>query len=157
MKPPHTPLTRRYLEYIISVDVYTSMEQAIKILKDINAYQSWTQLLTLSGRDPLMVGEDIQVQITADRKEEHFTAQIVLVEAHRFAARQILLAPWFFQAIHFFEIHPKTADQVTLVQRWEMRGLISKLFKRKIFETLSAFKQMNDDFKHHLESQLIPS
>lgn len=157
MEHAKPPLPGRFLEYRLSIEVESSPERAIDTLKHINTYHEWTDLLKLSGQEPLLVGAEIQVKISQRQKEERFTAQVVLVEPFRFAARQLILAPWFFQAIHFFEITPKDPDRVIFTQRWELRGLLSKIFKRKIFETLSGFEQMNVDFKNHLESHLIPS
>lgn len=154
MKPAEPDPIPRFLEYCLAIHIDTSPDHAIRMIKKINSYHQWTELLEVSGDEPLMVGSDIDVTIRHPKKES-FTAQVVLVEDLRFAARQIMIAPWLLQAVHFFEIHPKSDKSVTFVQRWELRGIISKLFKNKIFNTLSAFQQMNEDFKNHLESQRV--
>ena len=140
-------------DFIIDIQVQSGKERAIHVLKDFDNYPEWTGLLEAKLRGPFAVGEKFDVTIHSKQgKPASFTAKMMRVEPYSFTARQVIGFGGFFKATHHFIIDEVDESNVRLVQHWELSGLLSVLFKKKIHEALSEFTRMNEDFKRYVEA-----
>jgi len=140
-------------EYEIYIDLHSPKESVWKTITDFGSYPEWNSVLSMSHNDSLEVGEKFHVTInTKNGKKSRFKAKTLSKRLYQsFAARQVILGKWVFSATHYFIIEELENADVRFIQKWELTGILSKLFKKQIFEQLGLFKQMNEDLKNHLE------
>lgn len=138
-------------EYIISIDLSQPREKVWEVLTDFNKYKNWNTVLYMSHNDQIEIGKEFNVTIyNKNGKDSKFKATTLSKEANKsFSAQQKILGKWFFTATHHFIVE-EINSQVRLVQKWELTGIISKLFKKQIFKKLAEFKQMNEELKIYL-------
>jgi len=142
-----------FFEHKISVQVNTSAEKAMTILTDLQSYSNWTSLLSFQGLNKVRKGDRAKVTIHRERSNETFTGTFLEISDRHFAAEQVIIAPWFFRAIHFFEVNTLASNQIDFIQRWQFQGILSKVLRGQIPKALAGFHKMNSDFKLFLESQ----
>lgn len=141
-------------EYINHIDINASREKTWDVLTDFRSYQKWNSVLTLAENDNLEVGQKFSVTIHDGSKKSRFKALTLSVQPHQtFSARQKIIARWFFSATHHFilDTFPNADQEVRFIQKWELTGLISKIFKKQIFKQLDLFNQMNQELKIYVE------
>lgn len=138
-------------EYTISIDLSQSSKKVWEVLTDFNKYNEWNTVLSMANNDQIEIGKEFNVTIYNKKgKDSKFKATALAKEVNKsFSAQQKILGKWFFTATHHFIIE-ETDSKVRFVQKWELVGIISKLFKKQIFKQLAEFKRMNDELKIHL-------
>lgn len=139
-------------EYTISIDLSQPGEKVWNVLTDFNRYHEWNSVLSMSNNDRIEIGKEFNVIIfNRAGKDSKFKATTIAKEINKsFSAQQKILGKWFFTATHHFIID-ETNSQVRFVQKWELTGIISRLFKKQIFKQLAEFKRMNEELKIQLE------
>ncbi len=141
------------MEYIIEAETKASREEAWKFLTDFPSYPEWNSVLEMRKNDNLEVGKFFHVTIHHNGEISKFRAMTLYVKDNdSFAAEQRILGKWFFSAIHHFIITEKN-NRIVLVQRWELKGIIARLFRKRIFKLLDEFKKMNREFVAELDEQ----
>ncbi len=140
-------------EYIIEIDLSGSEEEIWNIITDFRSYPNWNSVLRLVGNDGFEVGEKFQVTILErNGKKSRFKARLLAKNpTHSFAARQLILHKFIFSATHYFIIQSQNGVASKFIQKWELEGILSRIFKKQIFRQLARFKDMNEDLKKYLE------
>ncbi len=146
-------------EFIISVDLSHPRNHVWHEITDFPSYPSWNKVLRMADNDQLEVGKKFQVQIkTKDGKSSRFKAVMLEKKDQQyFVARQKILGRWFFTATHYFIVEEIESNSIKFIQKWELTGLVSLLFKRMIFRQLEEFNQMNTDLKSHMDTKYSDS
>jgi hypothetical protein len=142
-------------DYIIEIEINASKEAVWKIITDFEQYPKWNSVLKMESNDSLLVGNEFDVTINKpDNKQSSFQATMISKEQDKsFAAKQKMLGKWFFQATHYFIIKETDQENVTFIQRWELKGLLASMFRKQIFSELEDFKKMNKELKAYVEKQ----
>lgn len=140
------------IEYTISINLSQTGKKVWDVLTDFNRYHEWNSVLTMSNNDRIEIGKEFDVTIhIKNGKDSKFKAITIAKEVNKsFTAQQKILGKWFFTATHHFIIE-ETNSQVSFVQKWELSGVISRLFKKQIFKQLAEFKRMNEELKIYLK------
>ncbi|MEM6844331.1 MAG: SRPBCC domain-containing protein [Bacteroidota bacterium] len=146
-------------EFIISIDLPHPRNQVWQEITDFPSYSSWNSVLSMAGNDQLEVGKKFRVQInTKDGKSSTFRAVVLKKEKQQyFSAQQKILGKWFFTATHYFIVEEAGGGTTKFVQKWELTGIVSRLFKKMIFKQLEEFRQMNTDLKNHMDAKYLNS
>lgn len=140
-------------EYKISVDLQASKENVWEAITNFKAYPRWNSVLSMHDNDQLQIGRKFNVTIHLGKKDSKFRAEALSKEDYRtFSAQQTMLGKWFFSATHHFHLED-VGDGVRFVQRWQLTGIMSKLFKKQIFKQLALFNTMNEELKAYVGSR----
>ncbi|MEM9830111.1 MAG: SRPBCC domain-containing protein [Bacteroidota bacterium] len=146
-------------DFPISINLPYSSENVWHEITDFPSYPTWNSVLSMADNDQLEVGKKFRVQInTKDGKSSTFRA-IVLEkkEQQYFSAQQKILGKWFFTATHYFIVEEAEDNSTQFTQKWELTGILSRLFRRTIFKQLEEFRQMNTDLKNHMDAKYLNS
>jgi len=141
-------------EYKIEIDINGSKEAVWEAITNFDAYPKWNSVLEMNNNDSLVIGSEFEVSISQpDNKQSNFKALALSKEKlSSFSARQKIIGKWFFQATHHFIIKEADKETVTFIQKWELTGLISSMFRKQIFKELEVFKIMNGELKELIEN-----
>jgi len=148
--------TMAQTEFVIDVRIDAPKETVWQALTNFPAYPSWNSMLYMTGNDQLAVGQNFHVTIHNGNKDSKFKAATLSKQApDSFSARQKIVGKWLFSATHHFVLETPVGapEQVVFVQKWELTGIVSKLFKKQIFKQLGLFNTMNSELKAHVEGQ----
>lgn len=140
-------------EYIIEIDINASKEALWRAITDFEHYPKWNSVLEMQSNDSLIVGNEFDVIIKKENnKQSSFKATMISKEQNEsFAAKQRIIGKWFFQATHYFIIIEIDKKNIKFIQKWELKGIVSSLFRRQIFKELEDFKKMNTELKKYVE------
>lgn len=140
-------------EYKIEIDINASKEAVWKAITDFEHYPKWNSVLEMQSNDSLIVGNEFDVIIKKENsKQSNFKATLISKEQNEsFAAKQKMIGKWFFQATHCFIIEEIDEKNIKFIQKWELKGIVSSLFRRQIFKELEDFKKMNTELKKYVE------
>jgi len=140
-------------KYTIEIEINASKETVWKAITDFANYPTWNSILKMENNDSLTLGNKFQVTITqTNGKKSKFKARAIGKQMlQSFSATQIILDTWFFQAIHHFIIKEVDKGRIVFIQEWDLKGILSTLFRKQIFKELSSFKKMNSELKAFIE------
>lgn len=140
-------------EYKIEIDINASKEAVWSAITDFENYQKWNSVLAMKKNDSLILGNKFDVTIVQrNKKISSFKAIVVSKnDFQSFAAKQKVIGKWFFQATHYFIIKEIDKENIKFIQKWELKGIVSSLFRRQIFKELEEFKKMNTELKKYVE------
>lgn len=141
-------------KYKIEIDINASKEAVWAAVTDFENYPKWNSVLEMKNNDGLIPGSKFDVTIKKPNKKHSNFKAIARskVNFQSFSARQKIIGKWFFQATHYFTIKEIDKKNVTFIQKWELKGIISSLFHKQIFKELEEFKKMNKELKTFAES-----
>ncbi|MER3318473.1 MAG: SRPBCC domain-containing protein [Allomuricauda sp.] len=140
-------------EYKIEIAVKASKEKVWEVITNFENYPSWNSVLKMESNNNLIVGNKFKVTITQPNgKSSNFKAKAVSKNDFKsFSATQVVMLNWFFKATHSFIIEEVDEQNVVFIQKWELKGIIASLFRKKIFKELEIFKKMNRELKELVE------
>ncbi|MFV0573520.1 MAG: SRPBCC domain-containing protein [Xanthomarina gelatinilytica] len=140
-------------EYIIKKNINASKETVWNVITDFENYPKWNSVLKMDNNANLVLGDKFDVSIEQpNTKQSNFKATATGKEEFQsFSASQKIVGKWFFQATHFFIVEEVDEEHVTFIQKWELKGIISSLFRKQIFKELEVFKIMNKELKEFIE------
>ncbi|MDN5216945.1 SRPBCC domain-containing protein [Fulvivirgaceae bacterium BMA12] len=141
--------------YKIDIKINASKEAVWNEITNFKNYPKWNSILEMKENDSLIVGEKFSVTINKPNgKKSKFKATTLSKEDYQsFSAQQKIIGDWFFSAVHHFTVREIDPTQVLFIQKWELKGIISSLFRKQIFEELESFNQMNIELKDKLEQK----
>ncbi|WP_036153016.1 SRPBCC domain-containing protein [Maribacter forsetii] len=136
-------------EYKIKIDIKATKETAWNVLTDFESYPKWNSVLTLNNNDSLILGRKFDVTISqTNGKHSNFKATAISKKNFQsFSATQKIIGKWFFQATHYFIIKEIDKEHITFIQKWELQGVISSVFRKQIFKELKVFDKMNNELQ----------
>lgn len=140
-------------EYKIEIDINASKETVWNALTDFESYTKWNSVLAMNNNDSLILGNKFDVTITQPNdKHSNFKATAISKKNFQsFSATQKIIGKWFFQATHYFIIKEIDKEHITFIQKWELKGVIASIFRKKIFKELELFNKMNTELKELVE------
>ncbi len=144
-------------KFSIQTDVQHPREDVWETITDFRSYPNWNSMLIMKENDQLEIDRKFHVTIINEKgKASSFKAKTLsCVPNHSFSARQTILGKWLFSATHHFILEELDDRGVRFTQTWELTGIMSRLFRKQIFEQLALFNQMNEDLKSHLNEARI--
>ncbi len=148
-------LTMAQTEFVIEITLPYSNETIWETITNFKSYEKWNSVLTMTNNDNLEIGEDFHVVIKDEDKEKSkFKAKTLSKTPNvSFSAQQVVLGKWLFSATHHFIIEKQNAESCKFVQKWELTGVLTRMFRKQIFKELERFNQMNTDLKMYLLKQ----
>lgn len=140
--------------YKIETNINATKKAVWKAITDFENYPNWNSVLEMRNNNSLVIGNEFDVTITRpDKKQSTFKATALTKEKFKsFSARQKILGKWFFQATHHFIIKETDQETITFIQKWELSGILSSLFRKQILKELEVFKVMNGELKKLVEN-----
>lgn len=141
-------MAQQMKEFTLEERIHAPKEKIWSILTDFQNYE-WNSVLTMKDNDSLKIGQTFQVTITKENGKQSSFKAITLSKNlnESFSAQQIMLGKWFFSATHYFILKETEKNSVVFIQKWELKGIMSSLFKNMIFKELEEFKRMNRELK----------
>lgn len=145
-------------EYEIQIDLRADKQTVWKTITDFKSYPRWNSMLEMTDNDQLEVGRKFRVTIIEENggKSKFGAETLSRDEFQSFSAQQVILAPWFFSATHYFILEEKGEGTLKFIQRWKLTGILSTLLRKQIFRQLALFNRMNIDLKKYLDESLVP-
>jgi hypothetical protein len=140
-------------EYKIEIDINASKEAVWNVITDFEGYSKWNSVLAMNNNDSLIIGNKFDVTITQpNEKKSNFKASAISKKKHQsFSATQKIIGKWLFQATHHFIIKEIDNENITFIQKWELKGIISSMLRKQIFKELEVFNKMNKELKELVE------
>jgi len=140
-------------DYKIEIEINASKEIVWKALTDFENYPNWNSVLVMKNNDSLILGDKFHVTtIQSHCKQSKFKATATSKENFQsFSGTQTIIGKWFFQATHHFIIKERDKENITFIQKWELKGIIASMFRKQIFKELEVFNKMNSELKELVE------
>lgn len=140
-------------EYKIAIDINASKETVWNAITDFENYPKWNSVLVMMNNDDLILGNKFDVTINKpNNKHSNFKAVAVDKENFSsFSATQKIVGKWLFEATHHFIIREVNKQNITFIQKWELKGIIASIFRKQIFKELELFNKMNNELKELVE------
>lgn len=145
--------SQKMKNYCIDVKINASKERVWKVITDFDNYAKWNSVLEMKNNDSLILGNKFQVTMTQPNgKQSKFKAKVVSYKKLKsFAATQKIVGKWFFSATHHFIIKEIDEEHTTFIQKWELKGIVSSMFRKQIYNELTIFNTMNNELKEFVE------
>ena len=134
--------------YILSIPIQAPKEKLWAILADLEEYPKWNSVVThVQGK--LLEGNAIKLKLRFQSgKPKPAVCQVKKIESGSyFLLTQTILGSGFLHMEHYFMLEETIPGTVIFTQKWEMYGLMARLFKHPLSKSLRSFERMNKELK----------
>ena len=140
-------------DYRIEIEINASKESVWKTITDFENYEKWNSVLVMNNNNSLILGNKFHVTIIQPNgtQSEFKATAISKKDFQSFSGAQTIIGKWFFQATHHFVIQERDKENITFIQKWELKGIIASMFRKQIFKELEVFNKMNSELKELVE------
>ncbi len=140
-------------EYKIEIDINASKKTVWKVITDFENYPKWNSVLAVENNGSLKLGNKFHVIITKPmgKKSKFYATVIGKKEFQSFSVTHAIIGKWFFKATHYFIIKEIDKENITFIQKWGLKGIITSMFCKQIFKELEVFNKMNVELKEFVE------
>ncbi|MBU0992939.1 MAG: SRPBCC domain-containing protein [Proteobacteria bacterium] len=149
-------------EIFTEIEINASPKTVWDILVDLEKYKEWNPFIRESrGQAVLGAILTCRPEVIKGRIQTFYPVVTTVVPEKTFAWTGHVVAPWFAEGEHIFEIEPVSKDRIRHVHRQIFTGLISPLmgFGLLSLRTREGFIRMNEALKvlaEKTESQSRP-
>jgi len=140
-------------KFELSIEINSPKEEVWKILTDFKNFKTWNTIVP-KGEGSLVERNTLELKLKLNSgRLKPFSCKVEKVRRRKyFLLSKKLGSKKLLYMKHYFYLEEMENNGTRVTQKWEVQGIIPKLFWKQISNGISAFKIMNEDLKKASES-----